>query len=350
MSIEAAAAEPDEVLSSELPLDADGASRKRLFRIAKWVTILVVLVAMGWQVSKLIDDWSTNGAKVFERGLELRWVALALGTFWVGQFCFAIYWRRLLKSSGIDSPLIASVRAYLVGTLGKYIPGKALVVVVRTGMLPDAKGKRFLVGGVTVYETLTSMSAAGIIGFIALVLTRHDLVMNMLGAACIALILNAVVHPRPFSQLAKVVAIPFRRKGDPLPVRDWYRCYWRSTPLVFMEWFGSGLSLWATAAAFHLDVYSIQAVVFLTGVAALATAAGFLVLPVPAGIGVREFIIISLLTKWFGEHTTAVCISLILRSIWTAGEILLAGGLYMLPGATWTRAKMSDSGASAVTS
>ena len=305
--------------------DSKALRRKRLFRAVKWLTILVVLAAMGWQISKLADDWGTDGAKVFERSLAWGWLAAAMGFFWAGQFCFSLYWRRLLLVSDVSAPLVPSVRAYLVGTLGKYMPGKALVVVVRTGMLPDAKGKRFLVGGVTIYETLTSMSAAGLIGVIAMLVTRQDLIRNMLGAAGIAIALSVITHPTAFGRLAKIVAIPFRRKGDPLPVRDWYRCYWRSTPLLLCEWLGSGLSLWATAA-------------------------GFLVLPVPAGIGVREFIVISLLTKWFGEHATAVCISLVLRTLWTAGEILLAGGLYMLPGVTWARAKMSENGVSAASS
>ncbi len=306
-----------------------------------------MIAAIVWQVQILSTDWADDGARVLEKGLAWSWVAIALVTFWLGQLCFALYWRRLVRASGADAPFLSTIRAYLVGTLGKYVPGKALVVVVRTGMLPDAKGKRFLVGGATVYETLTSMSAAGLIGFVALLATRRDLVMNMTGAACIALILNIVVHPRPFRQIAKVVAIPFRRQGDELPVRDWYRCYLRSAPLLLFEWLGSGLSLWATAAAFGLDVGSWEAMVFLTGVAALATAAGFLVLPVPAGIGVREFIVISLLTHWFGEHATAVCISLILRTIWTAGEIVLAGGLYLLPGVSWARAKLADSNGAA---
>ncbi|HPF38687.1 MAG TPA: lysylphosphatidylglycerol synthase transmembrane domain-containing protein [Phycisphaerae bacterium] len=338
--------EPDRDASDE----SKALRRKRLFRVVKWLTILVVLAAMGWQISKLADDWGTDGAKVFERSLAWGWLAAAMVFFWAGQFCFSLYWRRLLLVSDVSAPLVPSVRAYLVGTLGKYMPGKALVVVVRTGMLPDAKGKRFLVGGVTIYETLTSMSAAGLIGVIAMLVTRQDLIRNMLGAASIAIALSVIVHPTAFGRLAKMVAIPFRRKGDPLPVRDWYRCYWRSAPLLLCEWLGSGLSLWATAAAFHLDVMSFDAVLFLTGVAALATAAGFLVLPVPAGIGVREFIVISLLTKWFGEHATAVCISLVLRTLWTAGEILLAGGLYLLPGVTWARAKMSENGVSAASS
>lgn len=321
--------------------------RKTLFRIVKWLTILVVIAAMAWQLSKLVDDWSTDGARILEKGVLWPWVFAALGFFWMGQFCFALYWRRLVRTTGATAPYLSTIRAYLVGTLGKYVPGKALVVVVRTGMLPEAKGRRFLIGGTTVYETLTSMAAAGLLGLIALASTRSDLVMNMTGAAAIAIALNVIVHPVPFGHLAKLVAIPFRRKGDPLPASDWYRCYWKSMPLLVCEWLGSGLSLWATAAAFQLpNVYSVEAAVFMTGVAALATAAGFLVLPVPAGVGVREFVIISLMVKWTGDQTAAVCVSLILRTIWTTGEILLAGGLYMLPGVTWARAKLADSNAS----
>jgi len=318
-----------------------------LMRVLKWATIVVVLAAVVWQFRKLATDWAGDGAAVIERGVAWPWLVGALVVYACGQFCFALYWRRLLRATGIEAPPIQAIRAYLVGTLGKYVPGKALVIVVRAGMLPSGQGRRLVVAGVTIYETLTSMAAAGLIACIALTLTKSTLVNNILGAVAIAVVLNFGVIPPVFARISRWVALPFGRDSSNLPYGDWYRCYWRSTPLWICEWLGAGLSLWATAAAFHLDVWSWGAVVYMTGVAALGTAAGFIVLPVPAGIGVREFIIILLLEKWFaghvaGAHATAVAVSLMLRTVWTVGEMLIAGGLYALPGVSWAGARAAE--------
>lgn len=331
------------------PVDISEAAKKpspnkALMRAAKWITLVVVLAAIIWQFRKLAAEWGADGAAVLERGVSWPWLAGSLGFFSVGQLCFALYWRRLLRSTEIEAPLLESVRAYLVGTLGKYVPGKALVIVVRAGMLPSGQGRRLTVGGVTIYETLTSMAGAGLIACFALAATDASLVNNITGAVAIAAVLNFAVYPTTFQRLSRWVSMPFGRDGGKLPVRAWYRCYWRSAPLIFLEWLGSGLSLWAVAVAFQLDVWSIESAIYMTGVAALATAAGFLVLPVPAGIGVREFIMIMLLEKWFaghaaGSHATAVAVSLMLRTVWTVGELTIAGGLYALPGVSWARAR-----------
>ncbi len=340
---------PSEAVGVDAGPEADTPSRRRrpIFRVFKWIVVLVVLLAIVWQFRGLANDWNQEGTALFERGLAWPWLVAALAIFMLGQLCFALYWRRLVRATGIEAPLLQSVRAYLVGTLGKYVPGKAVVILLRAGLLPTAHGRRLVVGGVTIYETLTSMAAAGVIAAAALIMTYPTLQNNILGALFIAIALNVAVYPRVFAWMSRWVALPFGRDGSRLPVRDWYRCYWRSAPLWVMQWLGSGLSLWAVAAAFRLDVWSWQAVVFMTGVASLGTVAGFLVLPVPAGVGVREFVMILLLEKWYaldvaGAHAIAVAMSLVLRTIWTIGELSVAGALYALPGVSWARAKAAN--------
>jgi uncharacterized membrane protein YbhN (UPF0104 family) len=64
-----------------------------------------------------------------------------------------------------------------------------------------------------------------------------------------------------------------------------------------------------------------------TAVAGLSTAAGFLVIFMPAGIGVRELVIIQLLTPRIGP-VQAVVASLLVRTVWTLAELVLAGVLW----------------------
>src|SRR5690606_13421225 len=55
----------------------------------------------------------------------------------------------------------AAIRSYYCGQLGKYVPGKALVPVIR-GQMTAAAGGRFRVGALAaVYETLLMMAVGG---------------------------------------------------------------------------------------------------------------------------------------------------------------------------------------------
>ena len=59
--------------------------------------------------------------------------------------------------------LVPALRAYLVSHLGKYVPGKAMVVVVRAGMVVPFGGRASTAAIATFYETLVMMAAGGLI-------------------------------------------------------------------------------------------------------------------------------------------------------------------------------------------
>jgi uncharacterized membrane protein YbhN (UPF0104 family) len=64
----------------------------------------------------------------------------------------------------------------------------------------------------------------------------------------------------------------------------------------------------------------------LTACAALAVVAGFLSL-LPAGAGVREYVMMTLLAPAFG-HVAAVVSAVLLRLVWMASEVLVSVILY----------------------
>ena len=64
----------------------------------------------------------------------------------------------------------------------------------------------------------------------------------------------------------------------------------------------------------------------LTASVALAMVAGFLSL-LPGGIGVRELVVIPLLSPVFGQ-VAAILSAVLLRLVWMAAEVLVSGILY----------------------
>ena len=56
-----------------------------------------------------------------------------------------------------------ALRAYVVSHLGKYVPGKAMVVVVRAGMVVPFGARASTAAIATFYETLVMMAAGGLV-------------------------------------------------------------------------------------------------------------------------------------------------------------------------------------------
>ena len=67
-----------------------------------------------------------------------------------------------------------------------------------------------------------------------------------------------------------------------------------------------------------------------TAIAALSYVAGF-VAQTPGGLGVRELILQQFLVPRLGGEAPAVVAVLLLRLLWTTGELVAAGVLFWLP-------------------
>ncbi len=304
--------------------------RRLLSQTLKVGVAALVVWALGRHVVALIMEWS--GQETSLRGLSLNfgWIGVAVTTFLCGQLCFAAFWGRLLKCCGVIASPMETLRAYCVGTLGKYVPGKALVVLVRTGLLPGGPVSSLSVGLTVVYETLTMMAVGGAVASVCLLIVQPEQWLFWSGAAATACGLTACLHPALFGRLAKFAALPFKEARNDFSAKACCATFWRWSMLPAGGWVLLGASSWGVARAIGIECSSADDFLFLTGTAAMATAVGFLVLFMPAGLGVRELVIIHLLAPRYGL-SEVVLASLLLRTIWTLAEVLLGGVLYGVP-------------------
>ncbi|MDP7305407.1 MAG: hypothetical protein QGG09_20010, partial [Pirellulaceae bacterium] len=95
-------------------------------------------------------------------------------------------------------------------------------------------------------------------------------------------------------------------------------------------WLFMGLSLWATLKATPAAVNQLtdpwHDIPLITACAGLAMVAGFLSL-IPAGLGPREWVIITLLVPEYGP-VAGIVSAVLLRLVWMGAEVLFAGLLY----------------------
>ena len=100
------------------------------------------------------------------------WLLVSGLLYLVGILPEGLFWHRALRSLGQDVPLGRTLRAYYIGHLGKYVPGKAVVVVMRTGLVCGPGVDASIAAASVFLETLTMMAAGAFLAAVLLVV--HD--------------------------------------------------------------------------------------------------------------------------------------------------------------------------------
>ena len=96
----------------------------------KWLLTLAILFASGRRFYRDLRD----NPDLFDKPLHYGWLALSGLLYVLALSCFSLYWMRLLKRLGQQPTLSVALRAYFVGMMGKYLPGKAWALVMRAGL------------------------------------------------------------------------------------------------------------------------------------------------------------------------------------------------------------------------
>ena len=158
-------------------------TRNTLKRILKLTFWFIILATVAWFVVKAFGEAKQSfSEQQFSLGqIQLHWLGLAAGAYIVGLLPCWWFWCRSLRAMGQAPPAIESLQAYYIGHLGKYVPGKAMVVVLRTAFVrgPNVDTK---IAATTVFvETLTMMAVGAFLGAVILVFTLNDTLLVALG-------------------------------------------------------------------------------------------------------------------------------------------------------------------------
>jgi glycosyltransferase 2 family protein len=301
--------------------------RRTWWRWLRVALAVAIVGGVGWQFARLLLQ-----PELWERPWQLHpaWLAACVGCYLAGLACWGTFWLRLLHRVGLRPSLAGAYRAYYVSHLGKYVPGKAWAILMRATLL---SGVRPGIAALTAaYETLTTMAAGALIA--AAVIPWLLVGQESLGAQAIGLLAVAglPILPGVFNVIVGRATRPFVDPADPLP-----RITWTALPegLVIsgVGWAFLGLSALALVQAIIPDApaatpgFAVRCLAF----NALSYVAGFLALPAPGGLGVREAIFQQLLAAELRvTHSEAVAAGLaamavvVLRLVWTASDLLAA--------------------------
>ncbi|MHB1561003.1 MAG: lysylphosphatidylglycerol synthase domain-containing protein [Isosphaeraceae bacterium] len=307
----------------------------------KAIVAIVVLWAVGRHVWRTWDDLAKHRVTI---QLEPIWLAASGLLYLAGlSACGMFYWR-ILHDSATPIATAPALRAYLVSHLGKYVPGKAMVVVMRAGMSVPFGARGATAAIATFYETLVMMAAGGLVAAAGFALAggsgRVAFVMPGWGPVSLPLYRLAaisglglglaflvVVAPPIFTRLVGWVSLPIPGVGPEALPRLSGGLLARGLGWSSLGWLLLGLSqiaviraLGGRTAAEGLPVGLAGAVV---AAVALATLAGFVVAVLPGGLGVREGVLMAVLSPALG-HDRAIVAALSLRLVWVAAELVAA--------------------------
>jgi uncharacterized membrane protein YbhN (UPF0104 family) len=301
--------------------------------VCKWVLALAILAGVGRQ-------FYLNLAQLDLDTLTVRpaWVALSAGLYLLGLGASAWFWRHLLRSFGERPALGAVVRAYYLGHLGKYVPGKAWALLLR-GNLVRGEGVRFGVAIITAfYEVLTTMASGALLAAVLFAVQAPaasglDVHPVLVGVALLALV-GVPLLPAVFNRLVARLAARFqsvesfrlpRLRGTTLAV---------GLAVTGWGWLLLGASLWAMVQALAPEGHDLtpERWASYTAMMGLSYVAGFLAFMMPSGVGVREGVLEVFLRPQLGAAALATVVVLVLRVVWTAAELVTAAVVYWLPG------------------
>jgi hypothetical protein len=291
----------------------------------RWLWVLQVtltLVAAGFAVRAIRRHW--DQFRALDLSLDLRLAPLALSVLAVGA-TYALQieaWRRLL--TGWRQPITAhaAARAWCVGNLARYVPGKVWSVASLV-LLAERAGVSAPVAAASAF----AVQALGLGTGALIVLGTLSPEVAWWQAAAMATAAAGTLFLFRWGPGTRLLE-RFGGVGGPLPLLPWSAIV-AGAGLFLAAWGTYGLSFWLLARGLvpgaalgpttALRVFTIGYII------------GWLALFAPGGLGVRELTYVGLLTPDVGAGP-ALAISLGSRLLLTATEIGAAGATLAVRG------------------
>ncbi len=298
---------------------------------------LLVFSLVVWMIYRTIiasqQDFSEY--ELSFRDLSFQWLSIAAISYSLGLTCFACFWHGTLRILGQQPSRTESLGSYWLSQLGKYVPGKALVIIIRSERVCSVHTKRNPAVAAVFIETLGMMAVGAVISglLLAIFYDRHQ--DNYLLYLNVGLAIAAGIPAMP-PLFRKVISILSKRKSKGSLVVDieslTLKTIWPFWLLSAVGWVFLGFSLHAVLYAIPSE-HSVSQLGWsdfpiILSTVALAMVAGFVSL-LPGGAGIREYVILTLLTPIVGVALAAAS-AVILRLIWLFVELFFASLFFIL--------------------
>jgi hypothetical protein len=288
-------------------------NRNQILSVIKIISIVAVAAALLFALVKNIKD-----LKEYDFSIEFAPLGLSFILIIIMYFLASVVWNRILRSFDLRHNLTSTARTYFLGLAGKYIPGKVWVAAIRVLHLNDIDDEEKPVKGVlstVIIEHMYHLSA-GIL-LIAIILdTNTTLGVPKYPGVIVSTILSIIVVFSPnlvikiFDSFTskKLTGIHLIRLPESIAYFLSYIFLWILLAFATSV-FVSGLLKLPYANLFNIGLAYAASVII-----------GFIILPAPGGLGVREGSFV-LLTANILSPSMAVLLGIALRVLLICAEI-----------------------------
>jgi len=292
------------------------------------IKLFVVLLVAYFVRDTLREAWDQIRRYRFE--LNVGWLGVAGGLYLAGLLPAGIFWCAVLRRLGQEPRTGEALRAYYIGHLGKYVPGKAMVVVLRAGLIRSSRVQAPVAAAGVFFETLTMMAVGACVAAAILALRlreEHWLLLGSLGLMFVALLPTL---PPVFRRLARLAGLgradaQLRARLDRLG----FGTLLVGWACMLVVWAMLAWSLWATLRAIGVPAGPIRHFVPCAACVSLAMVAGFLSL-IPGGLGVRDLVLVKLLVPLMALSAGEAAVAgALLRVVWLVSELVISAILYV---------------------
>lgn len=316
----------------------------------------MVLALVYFLRNTLLGAWGQFHRLEADSGIRLHfrwgWCLGAAAMYVVGVLPAGWFWHRVLRDLGQRTSLARAMRAYFIGHLGKYVPGKLWVVFLRVGLVAGPEVQPSMAAAAVFIETLTMMAVGAFLSAVYLVFAWQGKGELLAAAAGIASVAVFFTLPPVFKPVLRIVARKSGRQDVLQAVeRLGFRTLWQGWLGMFLLWICLGISLWMTLQALGLHGLPFwEPLPRMVATAAMATVSGFVIILLPGGLGVREFVLVALLAPYLADspvaselagrgELTAVLAAGLLRVIWLLAEVAAALVCWL---SAWPAARSSN--------
>lgn len=255
---------------------------------------------------------------------QFGWLVVAFVSGLAAMALIGINWLWIMRAAGADAPRRRGMSWYFVGQLGKYVPGGIWPIVGQAELAHRGATPRTVAYSSTAVSMAATFLGAAVVASVTGLWALEDdrWIPAVLGAA---LVVGFVLYCRaPVRATLERLVTRLTKRSMRLPAPIWVtEVIARHLPVWVLF---SGMSI-GTVAALG-EALDTTLVVRLIAVTCLSWMAGFVIIGLPGGIGVRETIFISLMTAPLGAPL-AVSVAVVSRVVSVAVD--LAGAAISVP-------------------
>ncbi|MEW8507327.1 MAG: hypothetical protein AB2598_11525 [Candidatus Thiodiazotropha sp.] len=250
------------------------------------------------------------------RLLPLQVIAYSLLSLSIGKLLLVAIMHQSLLRYNVGFSFLQSFIIYNITQLGKYIPGSIWQFVGKIGMYKSAGLDNQTVRDTIVLETFWVVFSAFLFGLLLIGFTQYQILFALtqkvppiIPLALLGVVLVLLLLPRLKTQRQRLLAYSRRLSFTPL-----------SFVTTLLVWLALGFAFWVTLIPFSATEIGL---VYIIGLYAFSYAVGFAVPFAPAGIGIRESVLVLGLAP-FLDVNTSIILAALNRVFYILIEILLS--------------------------